>query len=92
MAMSWSSFGMASRSQRFHLCLYHPACQHGTKDYHGTIIALKLTHEEIARYESLSRETVTRRLNKLSEMDEIEILEDKRIHLKSAFFENTLFL
>ena len=66
--------------------------QHGIEDYHGTIIALKLTHEEIARYASLSRETVTRQLNKLSKMDEIEVLEDKRIRLKSAFFKKTLFL
>jgi CRP/FNR family transcriptional regulator len=66
--------------------------QHGIEDHRGTIIALKLTHEEIARYASLSRETVTRRLNKLSKTDEIEILEDKRIRLKPAFFENTLIL
>ena len=66
--------------------------QHGIEDLRGTIIALKLTHEEIARYASLSRETVTRRLNKLSKTDEIEILEDKRIRLKPAFFEKTLFL
>ena len=66
--------------------------QHGIKDNHGIIIAVKLTHEEIARYASLSRETVTRQLSKLSKMDEIEILEDKRIRLKSAFFEKTPFL
>jgi CRP/FNR family transcriptional regulator len=60
--------------------------QHGIKDSQGTIIALKLTHEEIARYASLARETVTRWLSKLSKMDEIEILEDKRIRLKPAFF------
>jgi len=63
--------------------------QYGVKDQRGAIISLKLTHKDIANYCSLSRETVTRQLLRLSEADEIAILEDKRILLKHAFFENT---
>ena len=77
---------LTDAEERIRAVLELISMQHGIKDHHSTIIAFKLTHEEIARYASLSRETVTRQLNKLSKMDEIEILEDKRIRLKSAFF------
>jgi CRP/FNR family transcriptional regulator len=83
---------LADAEERVRAVLELISIQHGIQDYHGTIIALKLTHEEIARYASLSRETVTRQLNKLSKLDRIEILQDKRIRLKPAFFEKRLFL
>jgi CRP/FNR family transcriptional regulator len=66
--------------------------QHGIKDRRGTIIALKLTHRDIARHISLSRETVTRQLDHLLREGEIEILDDKRILLKPTFFDKSLFL
>lgn len=55
---------------------------HGTKDKHGTIISCKLTHQDIADYASVSRETVTRFLNKAVKKEEIEILDDKYLLLK----------
>lgn len=61
--------------------------QHGVADQRGTIISLKLTHKDIADFSLLSRETVTRQLLKLSEAEEIEILEDRYILLKQEFFE-----
>jgi CRP/FNR family cyclic AMP-dependent transcriptional regulator len=57
--------------------------QHGVRDQRGIIVVTKLTHQEIASYASVSRETVSRFLNKLEKDGEIEILEDKRILLKS---------
>ena len=65
--------------------------QHGLKDQRGILISLKLTHKDISRYVLLSRETVTRQLDRLLKADEIEILENKHILLKPAFFEKTLF-
>ena len=59
--------------------------QYGVKDGRGTIINIKLTHQEIANYASVSRETVTRFLNKLSKGGEIEILDNKKICLASSF-------
>jgi CRP/FNR family cyclic AMP-dependent transcriptional regulator len=65
--------------------------QYGIKDARGTMISLKLTHKDIARHASLSRETVTRQLDRLLKADEIVILEDRRILLKPVFFEKAFF-
>lgn len=65
--------------------------QYGIKDQRGILISLKLTHKDISRYVSLSRETVTRQLDRLLKADEIEILDNKHILLKPAFFEKPLF-
>lgn len=65
--------------------------QYGIKDQRGILISLKLTHKDISLYVSLSRETVTRQLDRLLKADEIEILENKHILLKPAFFEKMLF-
>jgi CRP/FNR family transcriptional regulator len=58
---------------------------HGVKDMRGTIITLKLTHQEIADYASLARETVSRLLSQFCQAGEIEILENKHIVLKQSF-------
>ena len=65
--------------------------QYGIKDQRGILISLKLTHKDISLYVSLSRETVTRQLDRLLKGGEIEILENKHILLKPAFFEKMLF-
>jgi CRP/FNR family transcriptional regulator len=59
--------------------------QYGVKNGRGIIINIKLTHQDIANYASVSRETVTRFLNKLSKDGEIEILDSKNIRLVSSF-------
>ena len=66
--------------------------QYGVKDSRGTVINLRLTHNDLARQVSLSRETVSRQLSKLTDADEIEILESKHVLLKPAFFSKVLFL
>lgn len=66
--------------------------QNGIKDPRGTIITLKLTHEDIAAYASVSRETVTRLIGRFLKDEEIEILDKKYILLKPAFLEKTLFV
>ncbi len=59
--------------------------QYGVKDKRGTVITIKLTHQDIADYSSVSRETVTRFLNKLVRDGEIEVLDDRNLLLKSSF-------
>ncbi len=61
------------------------AMHSGVKDSRGTVITLRLTHQDIADYSSLSRETVTRILNKFIKDGEIEILDDKNILLRPSF-------
>lgn len=60
---------------------------YGVKDQRGYIIALKLTHSQIANYASVSRETVTRTLKRLENDEAIQILENKYILLQKPFFE-----
>ncbi len=61
--------------------------QNGIKDLKGTVISLKLTHKDIAAYASVSRETVTRIIDRLLKDGEIEILDNKNILLKPPFTE-----
>lgn len=57
--------------------------QYGVTSPGGTILLSKLTHQDIADYASVSRETVSRFLSKMAKDGEIEILGDKRLLLKS---------
>lgn len=61
------------------------AVHYGVKSPMGTVLATKLTHQDLADYASVSRETVTRFLNKLAKDGEIEILRDKRLLLGRSF-------
>lgn len=58
---------------------------YGVKDDRGIIICVKLTHQQIANYASISRESVTRMLNRLEKDQFIEILENKYILLTKLF-------
>lgn len=60
---------------------------YGVFDDRGVIINLKLTHQQIASYASVARETVTRVLNRLEKDDVIKILESKSILLNKGFYE-----
>lgn len=78
---------ISNADQRVRMVLKKLSEQNGVKDVRGTIITLKVTHKDIADYAVTSRETVTRILNRLIAAGEIEILKDKYILLKKAFFE-----
>lgn len=59
---------------------------YGVADDRGTIINAKLTHQQIASYASVARETVTRILNKLEKDAIIQTLENKSILLTNAYY------
>lgn len=82
----------ADAEQRVRAVLKLISTQYGVRDMRGTIITLKLTHENIANYASVSRETVTRFIGSFLKDEEIELLEKKYILLKPPFFEKTLFV
>ena len=69
-----------SAETRIRLCLYDLARKHGVRDYHGTIIDLKITHQEMADMARTTRETVTRTLSRLKEEKIIDII-NRRITL-----------
>lgn len=60
---------------------------YGVRDDRGGIINVKLTHQQIANYASVTRETVTRVLNRLEKEAVIQILDGKNILLTKMFYE-----
>lgn len=60
---------------------------YGVTDNRGKIINIKLTHQQIASYASVTRETVTRVLNRLEKENIIEFLDGKCILLPKTFFD-----
>ena len=82
----------ADAEERIRSVLENMSRLYGVKDQRGMLVSLKLTHKDIANYASVSRETVTRLMNRLSRDGEIEILDKKYILLKPAFSKNNHFL
>ncbi len=62
---------------------------YGFKDMRGTVLSSNLTHQNIADYSFVSRETVTRLMNRLAKEGEIEILENRDIVLTPSFTRKT---
>jgi CRP/FNR family transcriptional regulator len=63
---------------------------YGVVDDRGTIINAKLTHQQIASYASVARETVTRILHKLKKDSIIKTLENRSILLTKTFNTKTI--
>jgi CRP/FNR family transcriptional regulator len=60
---------------------------YGLSDDRGVIVNVKLTHQQIANYASVTRETVTRVLTRLKNEAIIQILDGKKILLTTKFYE-----
>jgi CRP/FNR family cyclic AMP-dependent transcriptional regulator len=67
------SLSSSTADARIRRGIYDLAKKHGVRDAHGTIIDLKITHQELAEMVGTSRETVTRVLARLKEQGIIEI-------------------
>jgi CRP/FNR family transcriptional regulator, cyclic AMP receptor protein len=74
------SLSSSTADARIRMGLYQLAKRHGIQDAHGTIIDLKITHQELSEMVGTSRETVTRVLTRLREEGVIEV-EQRRITL-----------
>jgi CRP/FNR family transcriptional regulator len=74
------SLSSSSADARICMCIHQLAKKHGVRDARGTIIDLKITHQELAEMVSTSRETVTRVLARLRRQGTIEI-DQRRIKL-----------
>ncbi len=77
--------GLPRSEDRVRTVLRHLGLQYGIKDRRGVVLTIKLTHQDLADYSAVSRETVTRLLNRLIRDGEIEVLEDKNLLLKPGF-------
>ena len=72
--------------ERLRMLLMILSADSGEKTPEGVLINVKLTHQELAEMAGLTRETVTRELNKLRRKGEIVVLK-KLIRLNHKFFE-----
>lgn len=78
----------AGAEERVRLVLKYLIKLYGVKEQRGVLVSLKLTHKDIANYASVSRETVTRLMNRFAHVGEIEILDKHYILIKPAFLKN----
>jgi len=77
-------------AQRIKMLFLMLAESHGEKRADGTVLKIKLIHQDIADMTGLTRETVTRVLDKWQKGGEIKIQKDKLI-LLTPEFESILF-
>ncbi|MEW6602763.1 MAG: Crp/Fnr family transcriptional regulator [Nitrospirota bacterium] len=63
---------------------------YGEKTPEGTVLNIKLTHQDISNMTGLTRESVTRVIDKLQKNKEIIILKNKSICLTSAFVQEEI--
>lgn len=73
-------------SQRLKMLLNILAETYGDKTSDGTVLRVKLIHQDMADMTGLTRETVTRVLDKWKKTGEIKILEGKFIRLNPEFY------
>ncbi|HBG07873.1 MAG: Crp/Fnr family transcriptional regulator [Geobacteraceae bacterium GWC2_58_44] len=60
---------------------------YGVKDDRGVIIDVKMTHQQMASYASVTRETMSRVLRSLEKAEVITVLDNKAILLNNSFFQ-----
>lgn len=76
---------IADANRRIRAVLHHMGMNFGIMNSRGILINMKLTHNDIASYASLTRETVSRHIKKLERCGEIEFTGDRYIILKPTF-------
>ncbi len=76
--------------QRIKILFIMLAAKYGKEENGLKVLNIKLIHQDIAGMAGMSRETVTRVLDKLQKDGGITILKDRTIALKPSFFETNL--
>ena len=74
-------------SQRIKMLFLLLSHDNGQKTPEGVVLNIKLTHQNIADMVGLTRETVTRVIDKLRREGEIKVLKDKCILLRQDFLQ-----
>jgi CRP/FNR family cyclic AMP-dependent transcriptional regulator len=75
------SLSSSTADARIRMGIHQLAKKHGIRDARGTIIDLKITHQELAEMVGTSRETVTRVLARLRQQGIIEINQRRMVLL-----------
>lgn len=74
-------------SQRVKVLFMKLAHEYGEKTSEGTVLHIKLTHQDMANMVGLSRETVTRVIDKWQQKGRILFLKNRTLVLSHHFFE-----
>ncbi len=85
---SWSKIQMLNfnnASQRIKMLLILLSDKYGTRSEEGITLNIRLTHQDIAEMSGMSRETVTRVIDRLQKSGEISVLKNKCILLTYDF-------
>jgi CRP/FNR family cyclic AMP-dependent transcriptional regulator len=77
-------------SQRTKMLLLMLSDEYGKKSAEGITLNIKLTHQDVAEMTGMTRETVTRILDKLQKIGEITVLKNKFIRLNPSFLQKDL--
>lgn len=77
-------------SQRIKMLILMLSYDNGKKTPEGMVLNIKLTHQNIADMTGLTRETVTRVLDRWQRAGEITILKDRFIRMNSKFMQEDL--
>lgn len=92
---SWGRIQILSfnnASQRIKMLFMLLSQEYGIKTNEGTLLNIKLTHQDIADMAGVARETVTRVIDKLHKNREIKVLKNKIILLGHNFLKRDLKL
>lgn len=90
---SWDTIQLLNfnnASQRTKMLFFMLSDEYGEKNPDGIILNIKLTHQDISDMTGLTRETVTRVLDKLQKNKEITILKNRFILLNPDFLQKDL--
>ncbi len=90
---SWDTIQLLNfnnASQRTKMLFLMLSDEYGEKTAEGIVLNIKLTHQDISDMTGLTRETVTRVLDKLQKNNEITILKDKYIRLSKNFLQKDI--
>lgn len=85
---SWEKIQMLNyknASHRIKILFLMLSDKYGEKTAEGVTLNIKLTHQEIADMTGMTRETVTRVIDKWQKDGEINVLKNKFIHLSANF-------
>jgi CRP/FNR family transcriptional regulator len=77
-------------SQRTKMLFLMLSDEYGEKTSEGVILNIKLTHQDISDMSGLTRETVTRVIDKLQKSKEITIVKNRLIRLSHDFLQKDL--
>lgn len=88
---SWHKIQMLnlrSAAQRVKSLLLSLSQEHGVRGPDGVTLQMKLTHQDMADMTGLTRETVTRVIDRWLEQGDVVVLKDRTIHLKDSFLKS----